>query len=454
MVYSVGERPINLAFVGDVLLTRRASVFREPDYLALMEILRGADGAFANLETNIRHWNEGAPAAGGLGTFMTTPPALLDDIRWMGFNLLSCANNHASDFGEGGVLATIRHLDDARFVHAGTGANLTEARAPAYLDTEAGRIALIAATAALRTGTHAGAQRGDMQGRPGTNPLRFEKTHVVDQRGFDDLKRIAAGLGYEKEARRSKQYYGSKDQVAEESEALTLVGTRFERGESFAVSTKANAADVEGVVTWVKEARRQADFVIVSIHYHEMSGARRLTAATREEIDEPAEFVPQFARAVIDAGADVVAGHGPHYPLGIEIYRGKPILYSLGNFFFQTETVERLPEDSYNRLGLPATATPADFVDIRTDNGTRGHFGHLAYWESIAVSVGMDRGGLRKLIVHPVELGRGAERAQRGRPILARGETAARILQRLKLMSERSGTDLSVENDCGLLMLG
>ena len=49
------------------------------------------------------------------------------------------------------------------------------------------------------------------------------------------------------------------------------------------------------------------------------------------------------ARAAIDAGADVVAGHGPHLTLGVEIYRGRPILYSLGNFIFQNETIDPMP---------------------------------------------------------------------------------------------------------------
>ncbi len=46
---------------------------------------------------------------------------------------------------------------------------------------------------------------------------------------------------------------------------------------------------------------------------------------------------------MIDAGADVFVGHGPHVLRGIEIYKGKPIFYSLSNFIFQNETVLRMP---------------------------------------------------------------------------------------------------------------
>lgn len=449
MGYGVGERPIALALTGDILLTRRASVFKEPMYLELMDILRKADGVFGNLETTIRNWDEGHPALGGLGTYMTTPPTLLDDIKWMGFNLLSCANNHAPDFGEGGVFANIRHLDAAGLVHAGTGGNLAEARAPAYLDTDAGRIALIAATAAFREGTQAGAQGAHMKGRPGLNPLAFERIHSVDRQAYDELKRMARALGYEREQQRSKSYYGQKDQAKEVGGELRLFKSRFALGDEFAITTKPSRTDQDAIVTWVKEAKRQADFVIVSIHYHEMGGANRLAAATREDLDEPGDFVPMFSRAVIDAGADVVAGHGPHYPLGIEIYRGRPILYSLGNFLCQTETVERLPQESYVRLGLPEGSTPGDFVDVRTDKGTRGHAAKAIYWESIAVTCKMDKDGTRELLVYPLDLGHGTVRSQRGRPILATGQKAEHILEKMRKMSVRYGTTLTVDNGVG-----
>ena len=53
-----------------------------------------------------------------------------------------------------------------------------------------------------------------------------------------------------------------------------------------------------------------------------------------------------MAHAVIDAGADVFIGHGPHLDRGIEIYKGKPILYSLGALVIENDTVERMPQDS------------------------------------------------------------------------------------------------------------
>jgi poly-gamma-glutamate synthesis protein (capsule biosynthesis protein) len=48
------------------------------------------------------------------------------------------------------------------------------------------------------------------------------------------------------------------------------------------------------------------------------------------------QYMTDIAHAAIDAGADIVVGHGPHYSLPIEVYRGKPIFYGLGNFSFHT----------------------------------------------------------------------------------------------------------------------
>src|SRR5918999_3746640 len=170
------------------MLTRRLSVFDEKDFQSLRELLRRADAAFTNLEGTVHTGEEGTPGI-TQGTFMTTDPKLLDDLKWIGINMVSCANNHAFDYGEGGVLANLRHLDQAGLVHAGTGKNLAEARAPGYLDTPNGRVALIAITATFRPWNQAGEQRPDLRGRPGINPLGCQTTFHVDGAVFDQLQR-------------------------------------------------------------------------------------------------------------------------------------------------------------------------------------------------------------------------------------------------------------------------
>src|SRR6202007_1730218 len=117
-------------------------------------------------ETVVRRSDEGLPGI-TRGTYMQTPPELLADLKWFGINMVCTANNHSFDYGEGGLLATLRHLDAAGIVHAGSGRNLAEARMPGYLDVRGGRVAILAATATFRPWNRAGAQRADVPGRPG-----------------------------------------------------------------------------------------------------------------------------------------------------------------------------------------------------------------------------------------------------------------------------------------------
>ena len=95
------------------------------------------------------------------------------------------------------------------------------------------------------------------------------------------------------------------------------------------------------VITWLDEASRarmvedvtrlraQVDVVIVSFHWG-LSDSR-----------EPLSYQTEIARAVIEAGADVVFGHGPHRYQRVDVYQGKPIFYSLGQGVFDDRRQDR-----------------------------------------------------------------------------------------------------------------
>ncbi len=84
----------------------------------------------------------------------------------------------------------------------------------------------------------------------------------------------------------------------------------------------------------IADLRHQVDVVIVVVH------------AGREYVPAPPPYIHRAYRALVDAGADIVVGHHPHVPQGVEIYRNRPIVYSLGNFAFW------IPDGSpYLRLG-------------------------------------------------------------------------------------------------------
>jgi poly-gamma-glutamate synthesis protein (capsule biosynthesis protein) len=63
----------------------------------------------------------------------------------------------------------------------------------------------------------------------------------------------------------------------------------------------------------------------------------------------------EAARAIVEAGADVVAGHGPHLVRGIEVIDGAPVFYGLGSFVFQPHLMHEQPYDAFEEFGLPLT---------------------------------------------------------------------------------------------------
>ena len=451
MLYDSERGDFAIVLTGDSMLTRRLSVFHEENYLALRTLLGAADAAFTNLETTIHTWDEGSPGI-TQGTFMTTDPRLIQELLWMGINIVSCANNHAFDYGEGGILATLKHLDEAGLRHAGTGNNLADARAPAYLDTPRGRLALISATATFRPWNRAGAQRPDVKGRPGVNPLAFQTTYAVDGRAFQELRRASSALGLDMSRERNRgHFYSAKEIPDEKEQELNFLNQRFVLSEGFAISTKLNQRDLEENLRSIGEARRQADWVLVSLHCHEFGGASLLKARRRTELEEPADLVKVFAHEAIDAGADMFVGHGSHFPLGIEIYKNRPIFYSVGNFIFQNETVGIFPAEAYERFDLDTRATPADFLDARTDGGRKGHPSEPLYWENIVAECDFKEKRLSGVKLYPIDQGHGRPRAQRGRPVLADGEIAGQILERVRRLSEPYGSQIEIKDGVGLI---
>ena len=451
MTYAAEAGNFSIAIAGDCMLTRRISGFDEPAFLALVKVFRDCDAGTANLETVVRRWDEGTH---GLtqGTFMTTTPELLADIKWFGINMVACANNHAFDYGEGGLMATVNHLEAAGIAHAGSGQNLAEARMPGYLDTRGGRVAILSATATFLPCNRAGAQRPDMRGRPGINPFGFKNTYTVDGEAFDQLKRISRELGFEQKRARQRQHFFSESEVgADREEAVTLLNETFVRGNGFKVTSEGDKADIEDNLRAIKEARRQADWVVFHFHSHEYGHNSLVSAKTQSELSEPSDFTRAFARAAIAAGADIFIGHGSHTPLGIELYKGKPIFYSVGNLFMQNETLPFFPSVAYERFGLGHDATPADFLDARTGNGTKGHVAHADFWQNFAATCHYGGGTLTEIRIHPIDQGFGRPRGQRGRPVLANGEMGAKIIERVGRLSQPYGVTIVNRNGVGIV---
>lgn len=423
----------SFALTGDSIITRRLSVFKEPAFLGLIDLIRGADAAFTNLEMLFHDYETYAMHESG-GTYMRADPALVKDLVWAGFDLVSRANNHTGDYAVDAMRKTTKYVADAGLVQAGVGESLNEAREPGFLETARARVALISAASTFTGHSRAGRSRGDMPARPGLNPLRFTTTYVTTADGLAKLREGVDAAGF-----------GGRGGGRGAPAALTVFGTRVVVGDTPGIHTAPLEEDLDEIAAAVKSAARMADYTIVTVHAHEGARGDRLA---------PAEFLVTFARAMIDAGADVFVGHGPHVLRGIEIYKGKPILYSLGDFIFQNDTLDRLPSENYEQYRLGPDATVADFNARRYGaDDSRGFVADPLIWESVVAVPRFKGRQLVELALHPISLGFRKPASQRGRPLLADPALGQKILDDVITLSAAMGTKIVVRNGIGYVQV-
>ena len=415
-----------LALAGDSIITRPLSIYGEPEFLELIAILRRADAAFTNLEM-LFHDYEPYPMNESGGTWMRADPALVKDLVWAGFDVVSRANNHAGDYGAGGMRLTTKYVREAGLVQAGVGDSLAEAREAKFLDTPAGRVALVSAASTFPDHARASDTRGDMPARPGLNPLRFTSTYIVTRDRLDALRGVARELGLR----------------APDGDQLTLWGRRFVAGATPGVRTEPLKQDLEALARVVASAARMADHTIVSVHSHEGGADRTM----------PADFLIAFAHAMVDAGADVFVGHGPHVVRGVEIYKGRPILYSVGDFMFENETLLRFPDEAYEAIGLGRDAEIGDFNEARSDHDRKGFNADREVWESFVATVQWSGKQIEAVRLYPITLGFGRSMTERGRPMLAGAPLAQHILDNVAARSRPFGTKIVEDNGVGRVVL-
>lgn len=121
-----------------------------------------------------------------------------------------------------------------------------------------------------------------------------------------------------------------------------------------------NLHDIPAATAAVKMLDEQCDIVIVSFHAGaEGSDNQSVTRKTEYYVGENRGNVYQFARLMIDSGADIVFGHGPHVPRAIDLYRDRFIAYSLGNFM------------TYSRFNISGPNGLAPIALVTVDNTGR-----------------------------------------------------------------------------------
>lgn len=447
--------PMTIAAVGDCIPARRVSERRDRPFLDVVELLRSVDCAWANCETVFL--DDGARSAGGMAPIApaaksadphaSCPPWGADELAWLGIDFVGTANNHILDWGDEGLASTLRHLDRVGIAHAGSGLDLGQAAAPAFCDTPAGRVGQVNCASTFLDYFAAGEASRTVPGRPGLNPLHVDWITEVDGELFERLEALQwelfriAGVGeFEDLIELMKSRL---------PEGTALVGELlFKAGDKTDLIGIPKQEDADRLRRAVEAARKSSRVVLATLHAHD----------AREDLARPALYIESHARAMIDAGADMFFAAGPHVLRGIEIYQGRPIFYSLSNFLFQYESIQRIPAASMRELGLdPATADAADLA------GTIPYQFKEPFWWSVVPKITVEKGwgwpgngeGVGPEIVevelYPVTLGFGAPIWRRGTPELATGEKAEEILGELARLSEPYGTEIEIVDGVGRL---
>ncbi len=252
----------------------------ETAFVQAKPVLHEPDIMFGQLEACFSR--KGTPPLTAQGAHASSPN-FVPAVQGAGFDIMSFASNHCMHFGAEGLLDTIEISKKIGIPLVGVGKDINEARKPVVMERKGVRIAFLAYCSILPPGYWA------TEDRPGCAPLRantFYEPAVANQPG----------------APADVRTYPLKE-------------------------------DQEAMVEDIRKARQIADVVAMSVHW-----GLPFAYAT---IDD---YQRELGHAAIDAGADIVIGHHAHILRGIEIYKGKAIFYSIGNFAQDASLTKTWPE--------------------------------------------------------------------------------------------------------------
>ena len=429
--------------VGDALIIRRIPE-TYPGFEEVRDWISQADAKYFNLETTLHREGECFAFATNGGSYLRSEPEVLEDCKRYGFNMTSFCNNHTMDYAYDGLTKTLDYVSASGLVHAGVGRNLDQAAAPAYLEAVGGRIAMIAMTTSCNSDYNnigiAGKQARRVPGRPGVNQLRYKETVIITPEQMKVIKEIAEQT-HINAAEDISRREGYRDPLPEGQCPITKY-VNFKEGPEPKYEAICDPLDLKRLEQAIFEAQLQADYIILTIHSHQVSGTSK---------ESPSDYLQECAKFAIDHGCDAVIGHGPHLLRPVEIYKGKPIFYSLGDFILNNENIPYSPEDYYEPKGMTSDGTMHELFQKRSANFTRGLQSDRKMFESVIPLWEMDENGkLVSLKMMAIELGFGLPRSRNGMPAPAKDSA---ILERLKEMSEPYGTKMEINGNIATVIL-
>ena len=418
------------AAVGDLLQVTPLMPLQNQQFVAVDKIIKSADVAFGNGEMPLVDISSERiyPAAENGGTNAYGLPSVARDLKAQGFTMVSRANNHSTDWGIAGMEMTDALFDAAGIMHAGTGRDETAARAARFVDTRWGRIGLASTTSTFEGNEPAGQPAGDVAARPGASVLNTDQALIVDRATLEGLKR----------------YYGAdayRDEDKVTSDSITVNGQPYVLGAGPGIHYTMSKHDLAEILRGVRQGSAVSNFLVFSIHCHE--------SASGIINDVPqGDFLRDFAHDVIDAGADVFVGHGPHQVGAIEIYKGKPIFYSLGNYIFQLSAQENIYPEGWSAVGLDS-GTSID--EAYWEKFLGRYFKEPKWWQSVVVTMTYRHNAVETIHLYPIDLGENRPAYLRGIPALAPKEEAEAILKRIENLSAPYHTHINIENGVGVI---
>jgi poly-gamma-glutamate synthesis protein (capsule biosynthesis protein) len=429
---------MRICFAGDIIMLDEPSeeFWRDND---LLNIIRDCDVSSGNLEMVLSGNRAFASTFCG-GQWLSTVPERINSIVKMGFQHLNMANNHTMDYSYEGLKITNEVLDKRGVLHSGSGVSLEEALEPAIIRLDGERAAFIGVTASCDDASRAGSSANGVPARPGVNMLRHEEyLYVTD----DELKFIDSLS--EKLCLNARFYKAVSMGIHTLPKNIHRMGRlQFLKGEKTEKVTVCNTNDLKRISSKIEKIKKQGiDDIFIHIHSHDIKGMTDNT---------PDDYMREFAHRCIDSGASAIIGTGTHQLKAIEVYKGKPIFYSLGNFVFKCEKMPFAPADYYSRFNVEETINLEDFFKLRTKNYTTGlEFDKLNYLSIVPVL--NKKEGKKYIEIIPVYLHYNDEYNLKGFPCIADGAITKMIFETLKELSKPYNTLMNYNEQKGLIEL-
>lgn len=420
-----------IAVVGDIIIAYPLDhMMSDPGFRAIVELTQGADATTGNLEGNII---DGRTFEGTSGGGFGGEPLVAEWVKEMGFDIVSRPNNHANDFGPGGLVETSKHLDRVGLQYAGYGDSYWAARAARFYSSPAGRVGMVAVS---DHNPRAQPARGEWPGTGGIASLRVNRFFMLPEDNWDALQSLRDSFP------NGTSFYA---RGANTDTDIAFIGNQFRKAPRGITEPyyhyEMHQQDLTDTLASVREGKIKSDFITVAIHAHHFlettGGYRGEGIPEAEHIDTNssiADYLPEFAHAAIDNGADLFQGTGVHALRGIEIYNDRPIFYGLGEFIRQMDVIGLAGRGDPQRSVGPANAEfPVKFESIIAINEYEG-------------------GRLKEVRIHPVDARYDEQKlAQRGIPRISPPDIAQRILRRLQELSAPLGTQIQIVGNIGII---